>query len=82
MCCHVLRDYITSSPQFSGSCGTESKNILKSVKLSSKSFQIKLLRCANFGAVGSIGRISESILWDFEPGPILFGSDYNNVYIE
>jgi len=26
----VLRDYFTGAPEYSGSCGTESKNILKS----------------------------------------------------
>ena len=43
---------------------------------------MKLLECANFGAIGSIGRVSESIQVHLEAGAILSGSDYYNVYIK
>ena len=43
---------------------------------------MKLLGCANFGAIGSIGRVSDSVPEHFEPGAILSGSDYYNVYIK
>jgi hypothetical protein len=77
----VLRYYFTGGSKSSGSCGTKSKNILKTELLSSKCFQIKPFGCANFGAIGSIGHLSESILVHHEPGAILSGIDYYNVYI-
>jgi len=43
---------------------------------------MKLLGCEDFGAMGSIGRIPESIPVHLEPGAILSGSDYYNVYIK
>jgi len=52
---------------------------MKSVKLSSKRIQIKLLGCANFGAMGSIGRVSKSIPVHLKTGVILSGSDDYNV---
>ena len=71
MYCQVLRDYVTCALVFSGSCGTEYKNILKSVQLSSKCYKMKLLRCANFGAIGSVGHIHKGVLVHLEPGSIL-----------
>jgi len=44
--------------------------------------QIKLLECTNFRAIGSIGRIAKSIPVHLEPGAVLSGSDYYNVYIK
>jgi len=82
MCSQVLRDYITCAPQCSRSSGSEYKNILKTELLSSKCFQIKLLGDANFGAIGSIGRVSESIPAHLEPGALLSGGDYYNVYMK
>jgi hypothetical protein len=82
MSSQVLRDYFTGAPQCSGSCGTEYKSILKNVWLSSKCYKIKLLECANFGAIGSIGRVSKTIPVHLEPGAVLSGSDYYNVYIK
>jgi len=43
---------------------------------------MKLLGCGNFGAIGNIGHVYESILVHLEPGAILSGSDYYNVYIK
>ena len=43
---------------------------------------MKLLGCANIGAIGCIGRVSESIPVHLKPGAILSGSDYYNVYIK
>jgi len=43
---------------------------------------MNLLGWANFGAIGSIGRVSESIQVHLEPGAILSGSDYYNVLIK
>jgi len=43
---------------------------------------MKLLGCANFGAIGSSGHVYESIPVHPEPGAILSGSDYYNVYIK
>jgi hypothetical protein len=82
MSSQVLRDYFTGAPQYSGSCGTEYLSILKNVWLSSKCSKIKLLECANFGAIGSIGRVSKTIPVHLEPGAVLSGSDYCNVYIK
>jgi hypothetical protein len=82
MSSQVLRDYFTGAPQYSGSCGTEYKNILKNVWSSSKCYKIKLLECANFGAIGSIGHGSKTIPVHLEPGAVLSGSDYYNVYIK
>jgi len=42
----------------------------------------QLLGGANFRGIGSIGRVSESILVHLEPGAILSGSDYYTVYIK
>jgi len=78
----VLRDYFTSAPQGSGSCGTGSKNILKNVWLSSKYYKIKLLEYANFGAIGSIGCVSKTVPVNLEPGAVLSSSDFYNVYIK
>jgi len=55
--------------------------ILKSVWLSSKCYKIKLLGCANFGAIGSIGHISKTNPVHPEPGATLCGRDYYNVDI-
>jgi len=82
MCSPVLRDYILIAPQCSKSCGAEDMNIVKSVYLASKCYKMKLLECANFGAIGSIGRSSKTILVLLEPGAILSGSDYYNVYVK
>jgi len=82
MSSQVLQDYITGAPQCSGCCATESKNILKNVWLPLKCYKIKLLECANFGAIGSIGRVSKTIPVHLEPGAILSRSDYYNVYIK
>jgi len=82
MSSQVLRDYFTSAPQCSGSCGTEYKNILKNVWLSSKCYIIKLLECANFGAIGRNGRVSKTIPVHLETGAVLSMSDYFHVYIK
>jgi len=82
MSSQVLRDHITGAPQCSGSCGIEYKNILKSVWLSSKCYKIKLLECANLGAIGSIRHVSKTIPVHLEPGAVLSRSDYCNVYIK
>jgi hypothetical protein len=82
MSSQVLRNYFTSAPQCSGSCGTEYKSILKNVWLSSKCYKIKLFECGNFGAIGIIGHVSKIIPVHLEPGAILSGSDYYNVYIK
>jgi hypothetical protein len=82
MSSQVLRDYFTGAPQCAGSWGTEYKSILKNVLLSSKCYKIKLIECANFGAIGSIGRISKTIQVHLEPGAVISGSDHYNVYIK
>jgi hypothetical protein len=82
MSSQVLRDYFTGAPQCSGGCGTKYKSILKNVRLSSKCYKVKLLECANFEAIGSIGRVSKIIPVRLEPGAVLSGSDYYNVYIK
>jgi hypothetical protein len=81
ICSYMLWDFFTGAPQWSGACGTESKNILKSVLLSSKCFQIKLLGCANSGAIGNNGHVSQSIQLHLEPGAILSQSDYYHIDI-
>jgi len=81
MSSQVLRDYFTGVPQCSGSCGTEFKSILKNVWLSSKCYKIKLVECANFEAIGSIGHVSKTIPVHPKPGAVLSGGDYYNVYI-
>jgi len=43
---------------------------------------MKLVGCANFGVIGSIGYVSESTPVHIYPGAILSGSDYYNVYIK
>jgi len=82
MSAQVLRDYFTGAPGCLGSCGREYKDILKNVWLSSKCYKFKLLECANFGAIGSIGRVSKTIPVHLEPGAVLSRSDYYNVYIK
>jgi hypothetical protein len=50
--------------------------------MSSKCYKIKLLECANFGAIGtigSIGRISKTIPVHLEPEGILSRIDFPNV---
>jgi hypothetical protein len=59
---------------------TEYKSILNNVWLSSKCYKIKLLEYANFRAIGSIGCISKTIPVHLEPGAVLSGSDYYNIY--
>ena len=82
MSSQVLRDYFTGAPPCSGSCRSEYKNILKNVWLSLKCYKIELLECGNFGAIGSIGRVSKTIPVYLEPGAVLSRSDYYNVYIK
>jgi hypothetical protein len=50
--------------------------------MSSKCYKIKLLECANVGAIGRIGRIgrvSKAIPVHLEPDGILSRSDFYNV---
>jgi hypothetical protein len=50
--------------------------------MSSKWYKIKLLECANFGAIGSIGsigRVSKTIRVHLEPEGKLTGRDFYNV---
>ena len=77
----VLWEYFTGAPYYSGSSGTEYKNVLKNVWLSSKCYKTKLLDCANFEAIGSIGHVSKTIPVHPKPGAVLSGGDYYNVYI-
>jgi len=82
MSSQVLQDYFTGAPQCSGGSGTEYKNFLKNVWLSSKCYKIKLLEYTNFGAIGSIGCISKTIPVHLEPGAVLSRSDYDYVYLK
>ena len=82
MSSQVLRDYFTGASQCSGSCGTEYKRILSNEWLSSKCYQIRHLECANFGAIGSIGRITKTIPVHLQPRAVLSASDYYNVYMQ
>jgi len=82
MRCQVLRDYFRGAPQCSGSCGTQYKSILQCGYLSSKCCQMKLLECANFGAIGSIVHVSKTSQVGLKPGVILSGSDYYYVYVK
>jgi hypothetical protein len=77
----MLQEYFTAASQCFGSCGTEFNNIVKDVWLSLKCYNIKLLECANFGAIGRIGCISKTIPVHLEPDVVLSTSDYYNVYI-
>jgi len=72
----MLPDYFTGAPQCSQSCATKYKDILKNVWLPSKCYKIELLQCANFGAIGSIGRVSKTIPVHLEPGAVHSGSEY------
>jgi len=69
----VLWNNVTGAPQFCASCGTEYKNILKIVWVSLKCYNIKLLECTNFGAIGNIGRISKTVPVHHEHGVMLSG---------
>jgi hypothetical protein len=82
MCSQVLQDNFTGAPEYSGSCGTEPKNISKSVLVSTICSQIKQFGCANFGVIGCIGHVAKSILMHLKPGDIIPGSDYFNVGIK
>jgi len=76
MSSQVLRDDFTGAPQCFESCGTEYKNMVMNVWLSSKCDKIKLLECANFGTIGSIGHVSKTIPMHLELGAVLSMSDY------
>ena len=43
---------------------------------------MKLLECANFGAIGSIVHVSKTSQVGLKPGVILSGSDYYYVYVK
>jgi hypothetical protein len=45
-----------------------------------KMFPNRTIRRSKFEAMGSIGRIGECMPADVEPGAVLCGSDYYNVY--
>jgi len=81
----MLQDYFLGAPQSSRSCGTENKNVLRSIELPSKCHKIKLLECANFGAIGSIGgigHISKAFPVHLELGGMFTESDFDNVYVK
>jgi len=75
----MLRDYFTSTPQCSGHCGTEYKNILKNVSLSLKCYKIKQLECGNFGAIESIGRVFKTIPVHLKTGAVLSGGAIGSI---
>jgi len=76
------QEYFCSPSQCSGSCGTDYKNNLNNVGLSSNWFKIKQLGCANFGPIGTIDSITKTILLHLKPGAKLSRRDYYNVYIK
>jgi hypothetical protein len=71
-CSTVLWDYFTSALKYAASFGTEGKNILKSVYMSSKCY--KQLEYVNFGAIGSMGCVSINMPVHLDSGAILSGS--------